>query len=285
MIVLKMTKKQKHILEREKMKKEKMKKEKMTWRTNAKSFYETTLGKIAFLLQKESWFTGTIEYGNTSVQDMVAAWPTKKYNPGSLQIKANHKTKWASIQVCWVERCNGDGKLIYSSYETVLFSPNVPEFKKGSERGRSEPMKINSLYAENTVETIKNMWTQSQPYIEEEIKNDEIKDANLKEAQIKFNAIQEKLQVTLIKNNNWRGDKVVSMCYKASKNYQVSFNEVPKDEDDERTMKTKRNKDEEETLYTIEDFYGKFTAEEIKQIIQIVGGNSRALTEKMLGDK
>jgi len=233
---------------------------KLIWRG-----YETDWGKLPMViiqteLLKQKWFEGDIYFVNQKMgsEEAREKFEKNKIKPFRLYITSRYKTFMRIIKVFW----NGEFKdtTNIGRCEVLLVDPRIKKYFP-IRRSRSKPR--GSLYLEGVLERIKIALEEAKPAVDEEIEREAKKEQKKIEAEKFKENLCKELKVTL--DSGYISP--YSYIYGKDRSYGMNF---------------KKNDD---GTFQLETVRGDFTTKEIKEFIKIVGGNPRAVADRLTNKK
>ena len=221
-------------------------------------WHENNWGKLPMVviyngLKSEPWFKGKVSF-ITSVEQMKKSFKNNyTRHPRTLNVTQQYKTYKIELKVTWSEE--------NKRAEIHLTTPETRDFYAGT--WKDLPKVKGSKFLEGLLDRIKSTLEIAIPAAEK-IVAEEIEAEKAKATAKKFyEDLCEELGVSLYK----RGDLSYSYQYGRGRNFGLDFE-----------TEDKGTKDH---MFYINDIEGSFTLEELKAIIKIVGGNPRAIADRL----
>ncbi len=241
-----------------------------TTKNNYKGWEYIPIVKLGELLKEMIWFTGKyiLNKDKTSYE---------RYNtePYEAYIQIPYRKQPIEIKCKWITEYTpfGSDHTIPEQFAIGIKSPDHIDFQHERYHIRNLTKYAHSRFYNSTIDKIEDAIYNAQIVIDNEII--ELKNEN--EQRIRL----EQLRKNLCENLDVSISKTAyvdnSFTYKEDYFYTLQFqlSEVEEKEDEDDINNT-------ENLFEISELGGKYTEAEIKKIIEIVGGNPRAITERLM---
>ncbi len=243
------------------MKKETRKK--LIWKEN--SIWKTIpMVMIAEALQKQKWFKGESLYYTSMTNVEAKKFFVKEIKnkldgllgPPRLFVYQYHKGVQMEVRIVWDENLKRCG-IYLKSPMTQIYYPG------GSYRN---PNMVNSRYLEGVLERIEEAFDHGIPKVERDLMEEEAKQIKIKKANEYKENLSDELGVVLKSVGTYR---LHEYEYGRDKSFGLCFERNDPDED----------------VFQITEIRGDFSKVEIKQLIKIIGGNPKAIADRLTGKK
>lgn len=193
-------------------------------------------------LKAEEWFTGKY---TLNVSEALFNKTNKSRTPRGAAIEVFHKTQSMELKIGWDHE--------WDRFTVTVTNPFLATYHTD---GRWRQRTYDSKTIKGTLERIKTAIDAAMPIIIAEAEAEA-------EADLELNQISEKLGGVDLRRSG------------------RDFSYGKKDSEYTLCFELQSGEGKEEDMFYIQDISGPYTAEEIRQIIEIVGGNPRALLEKL----
>ncbi len=224
---------------------------------NIKCWDDIPLVKLRKVLEQMIWFDG--KYILNSYK-----YEYEKYTitPKSAQLEMQYREK--SIDIL----CNWEVKEHYKEYETItserfairIEKPHYCEFQTPRTWVNNQVIFRYSRFYSVAIDKIEDALYDAQEFIDNEITDEENEKKREVELEIIRKTLCENLDVSIMKSNYSNSYK-----YREDKEYHLDFEAT----------------DDMGELFEIEEIGGKYTQDDIKKIIEIIGSNPRAVAERL----